>query len=82
MQFTTHASAERLINQLVLLDPRFPLESWGDDFGVVVIAVACQVIDHHISARKSLDNQSLDFICRHRHRVVTIPLLPYLSADM
>ena len=82
MKFAAHAVSQCFVDQLVLLDPGFPLEIGGDDLGVIVIAIACQVVDDHIGAGQGIHDKSFDLVSRHRHRVVTIPMQPYDSSDM
>src|SRR6266404_2543086 len=45
VQLVAHPAAQRLIDQLMLLDPAFAAEPAGDDAGGVVIAVAPQILD-------------------------------------
>ncbi len=69
MQLAAHIAPQRLIDQLVLLNPRLALESRRDDGRRVVIAIARQVLDGHFGVGQSLLDQALDFLGMHGHGV-------------
>lgn len=82
MEFTAHPSTEGFVYQLMLLNPGFALEIRCCDLGVIVIAVASEVVDDNIGSWQSIDNQCFDIFGFHRHSVVTTPLSDYLSSDI
>src|SRR6266567_2121371 len=48
VQLVAHPAEQRLIDQLVLLDPGFAAERAGDDLRGIVIAVAAQILDRDL----------------------------------
>src|SRR3546814_20087250 len=53
MQLSAHAALKRLIDHLVLLDPRLALERVADDVGGVVVPIPAQILDLNIGIRNA-----------------------------
>ena len=67
MQLAAHPAAQRLVDELVLLQPRLAAKRLGDDVGAVVVAVAGQILDPHLRVGQALLDQPLDVGGAHRH---------------
>ena len=67
VQLVAHPAAQRLIDQLVLLDPGFAAERAGDDLRGIVIAIAGKITDRHLGVGYSRLDQRLDIAGVHRH---------------
>jgi hypothetical protein len=67
VQNITHPPAKRLIDHLVLLDPRFARKVSADDVSRVVIPIARQVLNLDGGVRKGVFDQTLDIIGFHGH---------------
>ncbi len=61
MKLAAHPAGERVVNHLVLLNPRLSLECLGHDHGGVVVAVTRQVGDGHIRIGKRRADGFFDF---------------------
>src|ERR1700686_1191207 len=79
MQFGAHPAAQRLIHQLMLLDPGFAAERAGDDLRGIVVAVAAQILDRDLRVGQALPDQPLDCCRVHRHRRIPDNLNPVSS---
>src|SRR5581483_2530113 len=67
MQRAAHLPFQRLIDQLMLLHPRFAAKGFGDHRRGIVIAITGEVADRHIRIRDAALDQPLDLVCIHRH---------------
>src|SRR5271163_1581888 len=67
MELAAHFALQRVINELVLLDPRLAPERLGDHGGGVVVAIAGEIADRDLGVRDLGLDQPLDIIRRHRH---------------
>ena len=64
MQNPSHATRERLVNHLMLLDARLAPKGPRDDARAQMVAVTDQVT---LASGKSSLDQALDFYCVHGH---------------
>src|SRR5512139_1148270 len=62
-----HPPAERLIDRLVLLDPRQAPEALRNDARRIMVPVAGKIDDLDARVGDPLADQSLDILRRHRH---------------
>src|SRR5260370_25063398 len=60
VQLVAHPAAQRLIDQLMLLDPGLAAERPGNDLRGVVIAVAAQILDRDLRVGQAVLAQPLD----------------------
>jgi hypothetical protein len=67
MQSPSHATRERLVNHLMLLDARLAPKGLRDDARAQMVAVTDQVPDCHFGVRQFSLDQALDFSCVHGH---------------
>src|SRR5262245_39835626 len=67
VQRAAHLSAQRVIDHLMLLHPRFAAERGGDHGRRIVIAIAGEVADRHLRVRDLALDQPLDLLRQHRH---------------
>src|SRR3954453_19498116 len=67
VQFPAHFALERLVDELVLLHPRFALERARDDGRRIMIAIARKVADRHLRIRNPGADQPLYFASVHCH---------------
>src|SRR5579863_6944559 len=68
MQRPAHMGAQRLIDELMLLQLRLAGKFLRDDRRRVMIAVARQIADFDLCIRDRRNDQFLDFGCGHRHQ--------------
>src|SRR5215207_8827069 len=68
MQLAAHPAAERLVHELMLLQPRLATELLGDDVGTIVVAVTGQILDADLSIGQAIADHPLDLGGTHRHR--------------
>src|SRR5262249_3108488 len=69
VELISHASAQRLIDHLMLLHPGFATERAGDDMRCIVIAVAAQIFNRNLRIGEAFLDQPLDHRRVHRHRL-------------
>src|SRR5579871_5182361 len=67
MQLAAHLGLERLVNQLVLLDPGFAAEAFRDHRRRIMIAIACEVADRDLGVRQMRPDQAFYIACNHGH---------------
>src|SRR6476620_10410342 len=72
VQRPAHLTFQRIINHLVLLDPRFAAKCLGDDGGGIVIAVPGKVVDRDQRIGKALLDQPLDVLSRNGHKFASV----------
>src|SRR5579864_2450506 len=60
VQLVAHSPAQRLIYQLMLLNPCLAAERARDDLRGIVIAIAPQILDRDLRVRQALLDQPLD----------------------
>src|SRR5215469_7123378 len=77
MQNAPHATTERAINHLVLLDLGFAGEGRGNHRGGIVVAVAGQVLDFDLRPRNALLDQANDLFGSHCHEIFSASTQPY-----
>jgi len=53
VQLAAHPALQRRIDELMLLDARQARERLGDDAGLIVVAVAGQVVDLDLGVREA-----------------------------
>src|SRR5579859_1078908 len=70
VELVTHASAQGLVDQLVLLHAGLALEGRGDDVGGVMIAIAPEVLNGDARVGQALLDEPLDGRRVDRQRVV------------
>src|SRR4029453_6124562 len=75
VQLAAHFGLERLIDDLVLLHPRFAAERFGKHGGGVMVAVAGEVADGHLGIGNTPLDQTLDPAPIHRHGSVSHSVL-------
>src|SRR5665647_278831 len=74
VQHAAHLAFERLIDQLMLLDPGFALERRRNHGRRVVVAVTGKIADRHFGVRNARFDQPLDFAGIHRHLQTPLPV--------
>src|SRR5204863_9978794 len=76
VQFAAHFTLERLVDELVLLNPRFALERGGDHGRRIVVPVAGEVADRNVRVWDTGPDQPLDLASVHSHRARLLSLRP------
>src|SRR5579871_872345 len=67
MQLAAHLALKRVVDDLMLLHPRFAAEGFGNDRGRVMVAVTREVAYRHLRIRNAGSDQPLDIACSHCH---------------
>jgi hypothetical protein len=67
VELAAHAAAERLENELVLLDAGEAAERRANDGSGIMIAIACQILNAHLGIRECVADQVLDLGSGHGH---------------
>src|SRR5690348_8021950 len=67
VKLCAHSALERGIDHLMLRHPRFSRKRRGANNGLVVVAVAGQVLDFNVRIGKSRPQESFELGCAHSH---------------
>src|SRR5262250_674912 len=67
VQLGAHFGLKRLVDDLMLLHPRFAAKRFGEHGGGVMIAVAGEVADRHLGIGNTQLDQAFDLARIHRH---------------
>jgi hypothetical protein len=80
VQDAAHIALQRLIDHLVLLHTALAAEGFRDDFGGVVIAVACQIADRYLGTGNPGFDHVFDIAGFHCHDRYSLRIIPQRQA--